>query len=77
LTYQTQNGIGRRNCPTAVHGGHKSQLNRIFCVGQAPPLSSKNVERNNNKHNIRHNMMYVAAVPVIPKLLKIVKRSKA
>jgi len=46
------------------------QLERILCGGPAPPLSSKNVERINNKDDIWHSVMFLAAIPVIPILLK-------
>jgi len=39
----------------------------------APPLSSKNVKRINNKDDIGHTVMFVDAVSVIPMLLKFVQ----
>jgi len=49
------------------------QYERIVCVEPAPPLSSKNVERINNKDDIRHTAMFVDAVSVISMHLKFVQ----
>jgi len=49
------------------------QLEIIVCVEPAPLLSSKNVERINNKDDIRHTVMFVEAVSVISMLLKFVQ----
>jgi len=47
------------------------QFERILCVEPAQPLSSKKVERINNKDDIQHTAMLVDAVSVM--LLKFVQ----